>query len=87
MGPPPPGDITSYGTSPDASTAVAQYDAAMRLASELDMRPLMAHCDSGLGRLYRRMGNAEPAQEHLAIAPVMYGERGMTYWLENLESG
>jgi hypothetical protein len=47
----------------------------------------MAHCHSGLGRLYRRMGNAEPTQEHVAIATVMYGELRMTYWLENLESG
>jgi hypothetical protein len=27
------------------------YGAAMILASELDMRPLVAHCQLGLGRL------------------------------------
>jgi tetratricopeptide (TPR) repeat protein len=81
------GDIASHDASPDVTTAAAHYDAAMTLASELDMRPLVAHSHRGLGRLYRRTGNPEPAQEHLAIATAMYREMGMTYWLETLENG
>ena len=46
------------------------------------MRPLVAHCHLGLGRLYRRTGKPEQAQEHLTTATAMYGEMGMTYWLE-----
>jgi hypothetical protein len=30
------------------------------------MRPLVAHCHLGLGKLYRRTGKREQAQEHLA---------------------
>ena len=30
---------------------------------------------------------AEQAQEHLSTATAMYGEMGMTYWLEKLEKG
>ena len=37
----------------------------MTLASELEMRPLVAHCHFGLGRLYGRSGPFEQAQEHL----------------------
>ncbi len=38
------------------------------------MRPLVAHCHLGLGRLYRRPGNREQAQEHLTAATMMYRE-------------
>jgi hypothetical protein len=46
------------------------------------MRPLVAHCHLGLGKLYRRTGQGEQAQEHLAAATTMYRDMGMTYWLE-----
>jgi hypothetical protein len=49
------------------------------------MRPLAAHCHLGLGKLYRRTGQREQAQEHLATATAMYREMGMTYWLEQAE--
>jgi hypothetical protein len=57
----------------------------MTLASELEMRPLVAHCHLGLGRLYQRTGKREQAQEHLTTATAMYGEMGMTSRLEKLE--
>ena len=38
------GDIASHHARPDVATAVAHYGAAMTLASELEMRPLVAHC-------------------------------------------
>ncbi len=50
------------------------------------MRPLVAHCHAGLGKLYRRTGNRQEAQEHLTVATTMYREMGMTYWLENAEA-
>ncbi len=36
------GDIASHHDRPDVTTAAAHYGAAMTLASELDMRPLVA---------------------------------------------
>ena len=72
---------------PDVATAAAHYDAAMTLASELAMRPLVAHCHLVLGKLYWQTGKPEQAQEHLSTATAMYGEMGMTYWLEKLEQG
>ena len=51
------------------------------------MRPLVAHCHLGLGRLYRRTDEREQAHEHLATATTMYRDMGMTYWLEKAEAG
>ena len=47
---------------------------------------LVAHCHLGLGKLYRRTGECEQAQEHLTTATTMYREMGMTYWLEQAEA-
>ena len=49
------------------------------------MTPEAAQCDFGLGKLYRRTGKREEAQEHLRTATTMYREMGMTYWLEKAE--
>ena len=37
---------------PDVAQAEAYYQQALALAEELGMRPLQAHCHSGLGMLY-----------------------------------
>jgi hypothetical protein len=68
------------------SVAKAYYRQALALAEPLGMRPLLAHCHLGLGKLYRRTGKGEQAQEHLATATAMYREMGMTYWLEKAEA-
>ena len=70
----------------DASgKAEAHYGNARTLGDELSMRPLVAHCHLGLGKLYRRTGKREQAQEHLTAAATMYREMGMTYWLKKAE--
>ncbi len=79
------GEIASHHARPDEATAAAHYGAAMNVASELEMRPLLAHCHFGLGRLYRRTGKPGQAKVHLTTAAAMYGEMSMTYWLEKLE--
>ena len=50
------------------------------------MRPLVAHCHLGLGKLYRRTGKREQAQEHLTTATTMYREMDMRFWLEKAEA-
>jgi hypothetical protein len=50
----------------------------LEVRSALGMRPLVAHCHLGLGKLYRRTGKGEQAQEHLTTATTMYREMGMT---------
>ena len=70
----------------DAEKARLHYYKALVLAAELGMRPLVAHCHLGLGKLYRRTGKRDQAQEHLTTATTMYREMGMTYWLEQAEA-
>ncbi len=80
------GDVAAQADPPDLAVAEPQYRAAMALADELGMRPLVAHCHLGLGKLYGRTDKREQAQEHLASATAMYREMGMTYWLEKAEA-
>ena len=77
-------DVARHADVVDLNNAEASYHNAMTLAASLRMRPLVAHCHLGLGKLYRRTEKREQAQEHLTTATTMYRELGMTYWLEPL---
>jgi len=50
------------------------------------MRPLIAHCHVGLGKLYRRKGNVRQAKEHLTTGVAMMREMEMGLWLERAEA-
>jgi class 3 adenylate cyclase/tetratricopeptide (TPR) repeat protein len=76
------GEVASHWDPPDAEKASKQYDQAITLATELGMRPLVAHCHLGLGRLSRRMGKRQEAQKHLATPTTMFREMEMRFWLE-----
>jgi len=80
------GEIASQCGPPHLETAEPHFRQALALAEELGMRPLVAHCHLGLGKLYRRTSKREQAREHLATATTMYREMGMTYWLEKAEA-
>jgi len=80
------GEIHAHRDPPDVERAEAAYVEAMASAEELGMRPLVAHCHLGLGKLYRRTGRREQAHEHLTTATTMYREMGMTNWLERAEA-
>jgi hypothetical protein len=56
------------------------------MAARCDMRPLVAHCDLGLGKLYQRTGQGDQAREHITTATTMYREMGMRYWLGQAET-
>jgi class 3 adenylate cyclase/tetratricopeptide (TPR) repeat protein len=66
--------------------AEAHYRVALALAETRGMRPLVAHCHLGLGKLYRRTDNREQTQEHLTTATTMYREMDMRFWLEQAEA-
>jgi class 3 adenylate cyclase/tetratricopeptide (TPR) repeat protein len=76
------GDLAAHPDQFSAQRGEAHYRQALALAAALGMRPLVAHCHLGLGKLYRRTGKREQAQEHLTTATTMYRAMGMTYWLE-----
>jgi len=79
------GEIAARHGPPETKRAEDAYCQALVLATELGMRPLIAHCHLGLGKLYRRTGKREQAHEHVTTATAMYREMGMTYWLEQAE--
>src|SRR5262249_36591582 len=80
------GDIAAHRHPPELELAGTHYRQALACSEELGMRPLIAHCHLGLGKLYRRTGKREQALEHIATATAMYREMGMTYWLEKAEA-
>ena len=80
------GAIATHRDSPDVEMTEAHYHQAMALAEELGMRPLVAHCRLGLGKLFRRTGEGVKAQEHLSTAATMYREMDMRFWLAKAEA-
>jgi hypothetical protein len=80
------GDIATHPDRFDAESGEPQYRQALALAEPRSMRPLIAHCHLGLGKLSRRTGKHEQAREHFGTATTMYREMGMTYWLEQAEA-
>jgi len=79
------GDLAAR-REPASEEAMAHYRQALALAAERGMRPLVAHCHLGLGKLYGRTGKREQAREHLTTATTMYREMDMRFWLEQAEA-
>ena len=80
------GSIHTHASPPDASLAEMRYQETLALAGPRGMRPFIAHCHLGLGKLYRRTAKRQEAQEHLATATMMYREMDMRFWLEQAEA-
>jgi len=79
------GEIASHRDPPHADEAEASYRQAMTIAEEIGMRPMVAHCHLGLGKLYGRVGTHQESREHLATAATMYRKMDMRFWLEQAE--
>ena len=80
------GDIATHTDRFDAETGEAHYRQALALAEPRGMRPVVAHCHFGLGKLYQRIGKQKQAREHFATATAMYCEMDMSFWLEQAEA-
>jgi tetratricopeptide (TPR) repeat protein len=72
--------------TPPGEVAETRYREAIALATELEMRPLVAHCHFGLAGLYRRTGHTAKAREHLRTAAAMYREMDMRFWVQKVEA-
>ena len=79
------GEIAAQTDPPGVQEAETTYQEALTRASDLGMRPLVAHCHLGLGKLYRRTDSAK-AKEHFATSTAMYREMGMGFWLEQAKA-
>jgi class 3 adenylate cyclase/tetratricopeptide (TPR) repeat protein len=80
------GVVQAHADLPDTEQAEARYRQALALAEELDMRPLVAHCHHGLGRLYGQTGRREAARAALTTAINLYCAMDMTFWLPQAEA-
>jgi hypothetical protein len=50
------------------------------------MRPLVAHCRHGLGRLYCQTSRGAPARAALAATIELFRAMDMTFWLPQAEA-
>ena len=66
--------------------AEQDYLAAIALAEELGMRPLLARGHLGIGRLYLRAGDRDHAENHLLTATRLFTEMDMPFWLRQATS-
>jgi class 3 adenylate cyclase/tetratricopeptide (TPR) repeat protein len=80
------GKIAAYADPLDTIAAEMHYHGALTLAEERGMRPLIAHCHLGLGKLYQRTGDSAKAKEHLTTATTLYREMGMGFYLAQADA-
>jgi len=80
------GDLASHGSRFDPTSAESHYRAALQGAETLAMRPLIAHCHFGLGKVARQRGLSQEADLTLAVAKSMYAGMGMSFWLREAEA-
>jgi class 3 adenylate cyclase/tetratricopeptide (TPR) repeat protein len=71
--------------APALDRAEEGYRKALALAEQLGMRPLLAHCHLGLGRLGRRRGDPKAAVSEVAMARDLYRAMDMTFWLSEAD--
>jgi tetratricopeptide (TPR) repeat protein len=80
------GAVYAHANPPDVALAETHYRQALALAEELGMRPLVAHCHLGLGRLYGQTGQRYQARAELSAAIDLYRAMEMTFWLPQAEA-
>jgi tetratricopeptide (TPR) repeat protein len=74
------GAAAACGSS-DVSEGERHYLAAIALAGELEMRPLLARCHLAIGRMYVRAGAHDQAEDHLLTATRLFSAMHMPLWL------
>jgi tetratricopeptide (TPR) repeat protein len=80
------GEIAAHRNPPEHQQAEARYRQALALAEDLGMRPLVAHCHLGLGKLYAKIGRRAEARTELSAAIELYLAMEMTFWLPQAEA-
>jgi tetratricopeptide (TPR) repeat protein len=70
----------------DAEEVERHLQAAVDLAEELAMKPLVARCRLTLARSYRRAGDGDRADRELKAAASQFRRLGMRFWLARAEA-
>jgi tetratricopeptide (TPR) repeat protein len=80
------GEIAVRREPSESAQAEDHYRQALTLAEELGMRPLVAHCHLGLGKLYAKVGRRAEAGAELSAAIELYRAMAMMFWLPQAEA-
>jgi tetratricopeptide (TPR) repeat protein len=80
------GEISLARGHPGMDAAEGAYRQAMDLAQRLEMRPLLAHCHLGLGRLLHRLGRAAAARRELEGSLTLFRSMAMEIWASRAAS-
>ena len=81
------GDIEARLRPLDIEQIRDRYRHALRIAEELEMRPLVAHCHRALGEMELRVGDPRRAEGELRAAQAIYAALSMTRWLVRPDRG
>lgn len=66
----------------DPARAEACYRDGLALAETLGMRPVIARCHAGLGRLQRALGSTAAGDDALDLAARMFSDMGAPAWVD-----
>jgi class 3 adenylate cyclase/tetratricopeptide (TPR) repeat protein len=80
------GEIAAVAHPRETRPAEGWYEKGVTLARELGMRPLLAHCHVGLGRLYRQAGYRDAAAKSFETALTLFRQMDATSWMTDLGS-
>jgi tetratricopeptide (TPR) repeat protein len=70
----------------DSERARSCFEEAAEIAMRLGMRPLVAHCQFGLGKLFKGQSESAVAGAKLRTAVALYGDLDMESWRQRAES-
>ena len=79
-------EVAARREPPDFDSALDEYGDALRVSTELGMRPLAARCRLGLAVAHYRMGERAAARTEVAAAAEALREMGMVHWLGRAEA-
>jgi tetratricopeptide (TPR) repeat protein len=79
------GELINRRSGSDLEQAEENYREALRLAQELAMRPLQAHCHFGLASVYAKMKKLTKARSELDSAAELYRTLSMPFWLSKAD--
>jgi tetratricopeptide (TPR) repeat protein len=75
------GDLLARIHPAHSMQAAASYTEGLKLAQDLGMRPLQAHCHLGLGQIHAQAENGSVARSELHAASELYRAMSMSFWV------
>lgn len=78
-------DTEAQSESPHGTLCEEAYVRALTLATQLGMRPLVAHCHLGRGLLHEKRGLKSEAKVEFSRASEMYRQMDMQFFLKQCE--